>query len=247
MRIIPVLDLKQGQAVRAVAGDRAHYGPVRSVLHDGSDPVGLACAYRDRLGSGELYLADLDAITGQRPPDIGIYEAIRDLGIGLWIDAGIREAPTFRVGEDRPGHRECVVVLGLETLNGPDALRAVSTSLPPGRIAFSLDLRGGRPIVAEGADWRTDDPARLAESAVACGLNRIIVLDLARVGTARGVGTLRLLARLHGAHPDVELIAGGGVSGRGDLDALAAAGVSAVLIGSALHDGRALDWFPAGR
>ena len=33
MRIFPVLDLKGGQAVHALGGDRDHYRPVRSVLH----------------------------------------------------------------------------------------------------------------------------------------------------------------------------------------------------------------------
>src|SRR5947209_7775724 len=62
MRIIPVLDLKAGLAVHAVAGDRAYYQPIRSILHQGSDPIGLARAYRDKLGLSDLYVADLDAI-----------------------------------------------------------------------------------------------------------------------------------------------------------------------------------------
>src|SRR4051812_2217086 len=47
MQLIPVIDLKAGQAVRAVAGDRAHYQPLRSVLHAGGDPIGLASACRE--------------------------------------------------------------------------------------------------------------------------------------------------------------------------------------------------------
>ena len=68
MRIIPVLDLQGGQAVHAIAGDRAHYRPIQSVLHEGPDPIGLARAYRDSLGLRDLYLADLDAIAGAPLP-----------------------------------------------------------------------------------------------------------------------------------------------------------------------------------
>src|SRR5947209_13264350 len=45
MRIIPVLDVQDGLAVAARAGDRAHYHPVRSILHEGSEPIGIARAY----------------------------------------------------------------------------------------------------------------------------------------------------------------------------------------------------------
>ena len=67
-RLIPVLDLKAGRPVHAIGGNRAHYEPLRSILHPaGADPVELARACRDRLGLRELYVADLDAILGAAP------------------------------------------------------------------------------------------------------------------------------------------------------------------------------------
>ena len=50
-RVIPVLDVKDGLAVHAVGGQRSHYRPVRSLLHPSADPLDLARAYRDILGS----------------------------------------------------------------------------------------------------------------------------------------------------------------------------------------------------
>ena len=46
-------------------GERERYRPVSSVLagEDG-DPLALARAFRSELGLDELYVADLDAITG---------------------------------------------------------------------------------------------------------------------------------------------------------------------------------------
>jgi phosphoribosylformimino-5-aminoimidazole carboxamide ribotide isomerase len=64
------------------------------------------------------------------------------------------------------------------------------------------------------------------------------VLDLARVGEGGGTGTEELCARLASAHPEVELIAGGGVRGIADVRRLGEAGVAAVLVASALHEGR---------
>ena len=62
MRIIPVIDLKNGQAVHGKSGQRESYRPVRSVLVEGSDPIRTADAFYRKLGCTELYVADLDAI-----------------------------------------------------------------------------------------------------------------------------------------------------------------------------------------
>jgi phosphoribosylformimino-5-aminoimidazole carboxamide ribotide isomerase len=66
----------------------------------------------------------------------------------------------------------------------------------------------------------------------------VIVLDLARVGAGRGLD-VPLLAELRGLlPPECALVAGGGVSGWRDLELLAGAGCDAVLVASALLDGR---------
>jgi phosphoribosylformimino-5-aminoimidazole carboxamide ribotide isomerase len=238
-RVIPVLDLQAGRAVHAVGGNRAHYEPLRSVLHESSDPIGLARAGRDALGLREMYLADLDAIAGAAPA-AAVYRALGSLGIRLWVDAGVRDAASLPPLLDAG---VATIIVGLETVRGPAALAEVIASplldrSGAERLVFSLDVRGGVPLFAAGADWGTDVPLALAESVVAMGLRRILLLDLARVGTGRGPGTLPLLARLAAAHPEVELIAGGGIAGADDLIAAARAGAAAALVGSALHDGR---------
>jgi phosphoribosylformimino-5-aminoimidazole carboxamide ribotide isomerase len=72
---------------------------------------------------------------------------------------------------------------------------------------------------------------------VAAGASSIIVLDLSRVGTRRGVD-VALLERVRTAVPEVELIVGGGVRGPSDLAALEKAGCDAALVATALYDGR---------
>jgi phosphoribosylformimino-5-aminoimidazole carboxamide ribotide isomerase len=245
MRVIPVLDVKAGRAVRAVAGMRANYEPVTSILHEGSDPVALARAYRELLGLNEIYVADLDAISGSsrndqlinglvatnQPPSTRAEPAPR-----IWLDAGVRDFAD--VANFLMDAGIFVVVLGSESLRGPDALRRIVTQSPLERVALSLDLRNGVPITDPNSNWGTDDPVDLAERGLALGITRLILLDLARVGTASGIGTIGLLSTIRARHPDVEIIVGGGVARREDLSIIAAAGASAVLIGSALHDGR---------
>ena len=79
-------------------------------------------------------------------------------------------------------------------------------------------------------------PKSLAVRAVDAGAGAVIVLDLARVGTAAGPD-FELLARVHAAVPATPVFAGGGVRGFDDLARLAAAGCAGALVASALHDG----------
>ncbi len=114
-RLIPVLDIMAGLAVHAIGGDRGHYRPLRSLLHEGADPVGMARAYRDALGLRDLYLADLDAIAGA-PPRVALYRELRGLGLGLWVDAGVRDASSLPPLLDSGAG---TIVVGLETVRGP--------------------------------------------------------------------------------------------------------------------------------
>ena len=74
--------------------------------------------------------------------------------------------------------------------------------------------------------------------AVASGVRRILLLDLARVGVGQGTGTEELCRRLTRAHHEVSVYVGGGVRGRDDLERLRDCGAAAALVASALHDGR---------
>ncbi len=230
MIVIPVLDVRLGLAVRAQGGDRASYRPLRSVLGAEADPVELARGCRDTLGLRSLYLADLDALSDGSPPAFGLFRRLADLGLTTWVDAGVREAA------DLPALFEAgvgVAVVGLETVRGPEELARAVDLAGPARVAFSLDLREGRPIVPTRDNWGTDEADRLAERAIEAGARRLIHLDLARVGTGRGAARLPLAPRA-----GVERIVGGGVSGPDDLDDLARRGADAALVGMAIHSGR---------
>jgi phosphoribosylformimino-5-aminoimidazole carboxamide ribotide isomerase len=230
MRILPVLDLLGGQVVRGVAGQRQDYRPVVSRLTRSSRPLDVARAFRDSFGLTELYVADLDAIAGQKPA-WPIFASLRAEGFRLWVDAGVRDAASGRL------LAACAagVVAGLETLMGPVALGNLVQELGI-RLVFSLDLRGGVPL-GKTDTWEGRDAWSIAAQAVALGVCRLLVLDLARVGVHTGTGTEGLCERLAANYPEVEVWAGGGVRGPADLRRLHQGGVQAVLVASALHDG----------
>jgi phosphoribosylformimino-5-aminoimidazole carboxamide ribotide isomerase len=232
MKIIPVLDLLGGVVVRGVAGQRENYRPIVSRLVASTRPVDLALAFREHLGLSEIYVADLDAIAG-KPPAQPTYDALHAAGFSLWVDPGIRdERGLERALEAGIGH----VILGLETIPGPDLL-ARACRRAPERIVFSLDLKNGRALGNRSA-WNGGDAWTIADQAAKIGARSIIVLDLSRVGTGGGTGTEELTECLARDHPDLEIIAGGGVRHAEDLKRLQAIGAKGVLVASALHDAR---------
>src|SRR4051812_30958528 len=121
MKILPVLDLLQGQVVRGVAGRRRDYRPVVSRLTTSAHPLDVSRALHAHLGLREFYLADLDAIEG-RDPALATYASLQEEGYRLWVDAGVvlpdRARLLARAGV-------AGIVIGLETVAGPEALADV--------------------------------------------------------------------------------------------------------------------------
>jgi phosphoribosylformimino-5-aminoimidazole carboxamide ribotide isomerase len=233
IRVIPVLDLKGGQAVHAVRGQRQAYGPVHSVLARSADPLDLARGLVTRLRAQECYVADLDAIS--RVADHGaVIRALVDLGLRVWLDAGIATAADAARARGLGAAR---IIVGTETLQDVRDLTAIvdAPSGPTPPCVLSLDLRDGR-LLGGSPEITRLDPERLVTIAWEAGIRSFIVLDLARVGSDEGpqLDGARALRR---AFPDAELVIGGGVRGHADLAALAVEGFQAALVATALHRG----------
>ena len=266
MEIVPVLDLLDGQAVHAIAGDRANYQAVESPLGHGADPVGLARRMVATVGASSLYVADLGAITG----GLRHAELIAELGhLALWRAHGVvggvsyprgegegaRKVPRplaaevsfrlywdagLRTARDRaqlPTHPNLIPVWGSETAD-PDSL---AHHVPVGPAAFSVDLASGVIL----GDWRKwgvrdgRDAAGLAARGVdLTGADTVIVLDLRAVGVRRGPIDGEVIGAIRARLPaGVRLGVGGGVRHDADLTRLEGRGVDFALIASAIHDG----------
>ena len=231
-----MLDLKGGRAVHAVAGRRAHYQPVESILHPGSDPLALAVALHDELGMRSLYLADLDAIAGHAP-QVRLYQNMIALGFHLIVDAGVRDLQHSQrlLASITPRAR---LSRGSRHWQAPRPYARFSTPSAPGgssSVSISIEAPRGRP---RGPHGRAENPLELAREAIEQGVRQVLLLDLARVGTGRGSGTNGLLPQILARHPEVQVSVGGGISGASEILALKAAGAHAVLVASAIHDGR---------
>ncbi|MCA9014104.1 MAG: hypothetical protein KDA77_02120 [Planctomycetaceae bacterium] len=237
MKIIPVLDILNQRVVRGIAGQRDLYRPIESRLTQSSQPVDVARALRDEFELTEFYVADLDAILHQRQ-NRDLYESLLAEGFTFLLDCGLRSA-----GDVAPliSLEGVSIVAGLETIECPPELKALVQQWGAARTVFSLDLKQGEPLVRSSCEnpfALLDEPLEIAELSLEQGVQQMILLDLAQVGTGAGTGTEILCQTLRRLYPALRLITGGGISHTDDLIAQAELGADGVLVASALHDGR---------
>ncbi|QDT40791.1 1-(5-phosphoribosyl)-5-[(5-phosphoribosylamino)methylideneamino] imidazole-4-carboxamide isomerase [Gimesia alba] len=237
MKIIPVLDILNQSVVRGIAGQRDLYQPIQSRLTRSSQPLDIARALRDEFELTEFYVADLDAILHQRQ-NRDLYDRLLQEGFTFLLDCGLRSADDAGPLSSLEG---ISIVAGLETIKSPPELKALVQQWSATQTVFSLDLKQGEPLVSPSSEnlfASLSDPLDIAELSLEQGVQQMILLDLAQVGTGAGTGTETLCQTLRSRHPALRLITGGGISQPADLIAQAELGADGVLVASALHDGR---------
>ena len=231
MKIIPVIDVLGGIAVHAIRGRRKEYQPLKSVLCDSADPVDVAASLK-ALGFGNLYVADLDAITGGQP-DFSLFKRIADkTGLNLMIDAGIT---SLERAEKVLKHQVSQVIIGTETLSRTSFVAEAVESFGSEKIVVSLDLMGDR-ILSGFKLGMLANPMRFLQKLEKGGVSQIIVLDLAKVGSGEGVN-IDFLREVLGKIK-ARVIVGGGVRDVKDLAELKYLNVFGVLVATALHIGK---------
>jgi phosphoribosylformimino-5-aminoimidazole carboxamide ribotide isomerase len=221
MQVIPVIDIRNGVAVRAIAGLRDSYAPLATPLAATSDPLDVARGLASLYAFESFYVADLDAIEcrGSNVPTVAaLAEALAPAR--LWLDAGFTralDAAAWRAVETVD------LVFGSETL---DSVEAAAALRDDPRAILSLDFSsagflGDPRLNAEESFWP----------------DRLIVMTLARVGAKQGPDVARFhdISARAGAR---RVHAAGGVRGLDDLLALKEAGAAGALVATALHEGR---------
>jgi phosphoribosylformimino-5-aminoimidazole carboxamide ribotide isomerase len=231
LKIIPVIDVLGGVAVHAVRGRIKEYQPLKSVLCASTDPVNVAAALKS-LGFSELYLADLDAITGGQP-NFSLFKRVADeTGLELMVDAGIT---SLKTAEKVLESHVSKVIIGTETLPSASFVAEAVASLGSEKVVVSLDLMGGQVLSGFELDTLAAPIALLREFQEARA-SQIIVLDLTKVGSNEGVNMPFLREVLRNIKAKV--FVGGGVRDAKDLVKLKDLGVFGVLVATALHSGK---------
>jgi phosphoribosylformimino-5-aminoimidazole carboxamide ribotide isomerase len=237
--LIPVIDIRNGIAVQAIAGQRSQYRPLHSNLTNSVEPAEVLKALRDHVSPQRCYVADLDAIEARGLNRCTLAEMAR-AGLPLIVDAGVTSESAI-TGLMELG--AAAVVLSSECLGLSQTLPDLAKHVSASKLIYSIDLKYGRLMIPDG-----DTIEFIPEAVVTCirdaGIRSVIVLDLTAVGTGRGIPTLAVCEQIHRLCPDMHIISGGGVFSDACVQSARQACLNGLLIASALHDGRITDFSP---
>jgi phosphoribosylformimino-5-aminoimidazole carboxamide ribotide isomerase len=218
MKIIPVIDLKDGIVVHARQGNRQNYQPICSAVCKTADIFQVIEAFLDVYKFDTIYIADLNAITDQGDHNRLIAEVLRRFPqITFWIDRGYQ---TYD-GNLKP-QANYLPVLGSESYREDDIaeLKAFDNNFVLSLDYSHADILGAARLFSDPTFWPKN----------------IIIMTLERVGSNQGPD-LNKLTEFCRQYPDKNFIAAGGVRNKQDCVLLSKAGIHQALVASALHSG----------
>ncbi|MES2013739.1 MAG: HisA/HisF-related TIM barrel protein [Pseudomonadota bacterium] len=220
MKIIPVIDLMHGVVVHAQLGMREHYQPIQSQLCSSSTPLDVVSALLELYAFPCLYIADLDAITGQgHHLDTILQIQAQYPQLEIWLDAGIKSTESLAIWNS--AHIQHVI--GTENIATTNDLAEISQVLH-GHFVLSLDFNqsgflGNAELETTTEHWP----------------DNIIVMTLSRVGSQLGADVERLHAIKKIANQR-KIFAAGGIRNHDDLSTLQNLNINGALVATALHN-----------
>jgi len=223
--VVPAVDVQDGRVVQLVGGER---GTGRTY----GDPVEAARRWVE-AGARTLHLVDLDgAFEGERANADAIAAVVDGVDVPVQLGGGIRTcedaAALLDGGVDR-------VILGTAAVENPELVADLAADYP-GRVVVSLDAKGEEVVVDGWTESTGLDPAGAAARYAELGAGAILFTDVDVEGRMEGVRADRV-RRLVEAVP-IPVVASGGVATLDDVRALHDAGAAAVVVGTALYEGR---------
>ncbi|OEC95217.1 MULTISPECIES: HisA/HisF family protein [Methanobrevibacter] len=219
---IPVIDLKQHQAVSGKSGMRDKYQPLKTVFAKSANPVEIAQGLKLN-GATEMYIADLDLIesVGHNINDIKMVNTI----LPVIFDGGVKNCEGFEFFLNYAYK----IIIPTETLESIDEMRKIFEKYPKERIVISVDVKNGE-LLAKHLNLNLSEFKEILKE---LDPNDIIILDISSVGTERGYNK-KLLEEFGDLKE--KLIIGGGLN-KDSLVELESLGIKKVLIGTSLHSG----------
>src|SRR5580700_10777365 len=233
-RVIPCLDVHDGNVTRGVQFGKAEEGGLQNV----GDPVQLAMRYNEQ-GADEMVFFDITASAHGRATMIGVIERAADqCFMPLTVGGGIRSVEDMyamlRAGADK-------ISINSSALANPDLIRAGAEKFGSQCIVVSIDVKRVAPdkweIFSHGGRRQTGlDAVDWARQAVALGAGEIVLNSIDADGTKAGFDLV--ITRRISESVGVPVVASGGAGKLEHLaEVLLEGKADAVLAASIFHFG----------
>ncbi|MFB9134398.1 1-(5-phosphoribosyl)-5-[(5-phosphoribosylamino)methylideneamino]imidazole-4-carboxamide isomerase [Vibrio sp. AK197] len=231
--IIPALDLIEGQVVRLYQGD---YGQVTEYKVNPAEQFNLY----HQAGANWLHLVDLTGAKDTTARQLGLIATLlASTPANIQIGGGVRSEQDVIDLLDAGAQR---VVVGSTAVKQPELVKGWMEKYGAEKIVLALDInidaQGVRNVAISG--WQEDSGVTieaLLDDYLTVGLQHVLCTDISRDGTLNG-SNVELYRDLCQAYPQVKFQSSGGIGSLQDIAALKDTGVSGVIVGRALLDGK---------
>lgn len=228
MRIIPAIDLIDGKCVRLVKGDYDQ----KTIYHD--DPVDMAKKFEDH-GVKYLHLVDLDGAKAGRIVNHRVLDAIAgQTSLTIDFGGGIRAKEDVETVFDYGGDQ---AVIGSLAFREPVLFWEIMEEWGSEKIVLGADARNGKIAVGgwtEDTGIDLDDVMKEYEER---GVKYFLCTDIDKDGMMEGP-SFELYKKLLKNHPDIALIASGGIRHWQDVEEVEKLGCESVIIGKAIYENK---------
>ncbi len=225
MKIIPAIDLMNGQVVRLYKGD-----PKQKTVYS-DNPIEIAKKW-EANGADMLHLVDLDATLGMGSNISIIKKILGEISIPVQVAGGLRDK-SIVLDVAKISKR---IVLGTLAFNDKPLLKTLLTELGSEKIVISVDHKDGK-IVING--WQKDTGISVLDSMnnfIDMGFTEFLLTNISRDGTLEGpdLEFLEQACRLS----NVNVIASGGISNIDDIKNVKEKNAFGVILGKALYENK---------
>ncbi len=228
IELIPAIDVIDGKCVRLSQGDYQS----KKVYNE--NPVEVAKMF-EAYGIHRLHVVDLDGAASKHVVNYKVLETLAgqtslviDFGGGIKSDEDLHIA--FESGAQ-------MVTLGSIAVKEPDTFNRWMEVYGSERIILGADAKDGKIAVNGWLECSRLELMPFLDDYIKKGVAKVLCTDISRDGMLNGP-SLELYKQIMEVHPDLHLIASGGISGMKDIEALNEAGIPAVVFGKAFYEGR---------
>lgn len=226
--IIPAIDVIGGKSVRLVQGDYR-----RQTVYN-EDPLEVAKQFED-AGIRRLHLVDLD---GARTGDVKNWKVLERIAgrTSLVIDfsGGISTLKNAEIGFSSGA---TYLAVGSIAVKEEEEFGNWLQVFGPDRFMIGADVKEEKLVVRGWTEQTTTSVFDLVGNYRVRGVKQFFCTDVTKDGMLEGPA-ITLYKKILNAHPSIDLVASGGVSTLGDIEALREAGCEGVIIGKALYENR---------
>ncbi|MEP2448393.1 MAG: 1-(5-phosphoribosyl)-5-[(5-phosphoribosylamino)methylideneamino]imidazole-4-carboxamide isomerase [Balneola sp.] len=225
MKVIPAIDLLNGQVVRL------HKGKYEEATIYDKDPLNVATQFKE-AGFDHIHIVDLNGAKEGKFVNLPhIKNIISDLGISVQTGGGIRKLADIEFLLDAGLSK--VICSSMAIKNEADWIAALKKY--PEQMILGMDLKDGKIAYSGWLETAEEDTFHFLERMIDEGLQEVLCTDISKDGTLSGPNT-ELYISLKKAFPEIKLIASGGVSDQEDLIQLDEADIDAVVVGKAFYE-----------